>query len=158
MAYRFESIRTEDSRVVPESAIRPESPADAQPPAAADGAPASPAQKVLGNLLGHVPTEAVALSTSLAPLADSGTDPHLGAWVIFAGSLVLTVLVRAVNKASVGVWITSILAFFLWMALIPKGAFQLTFPWLQHNAMITAMIAAIFSAVITFLASAGKIK
>ena len=116
------------------------------------------AQKVIGNLLGHVPTEAVALSTSLAPLAAAASERRVAAWFVCIGSLGLMILVRWLNHADRSIWITSGIAFLLWMALIPHGAFQVTWPWLVGNAMLVLILAGIFSAAVTVLASAGILK
>jgi hypothetical protein len=157
MAYQFRSLAK--SRIRRESPAGPESPAAgaAQP---GDGAAQPTTQTILGNLLAHVPTEAVALSTSLSPLTTSegASDTLVRSWVLFVGSFVLMIVVRLVNKASLGVWITSLIAFFLYMALVPTGALQGTFPILEKDPVITLMIAAIFSAVVTVLASKGIIK
>jgi hypothetical protein len=117
-------------------------------------------QQVLSNLLAHVPSEAVALSTSLAPLVhDADHEVVLvRAWLVLAGSLGLTVLVRWLNNASVGVWVTSLLAFGIWMCLVPDGALQATFPVISGQQVEILIAAAIFSAVVTTLATHGKLK
>ena len=142
MSYQFKSI----TRSLRDETPEPE-PTPSNPVAAAG-------QKVLGNLLGHIPTEAVALSTSLTPLID-GKENSMRAWAVFVGSLILTCLVRWLNKASVSVWITSLLAFFLWMAMVPGGALQQAF---TPDPVLVVIIAGVFSAVVTALASAGKLN
>ena len=120
---------------------------------------ASATQKVVSNLLGHVPTEAVALSTTLAPfVVDHEQAVASRAWTLFAGSLILMVFVRYVNKASPAIWVTSLIAFALWMSLVPYSPLVYIFPWIKTDPVEIVMVSAVFSAIVTVAASAGKLK
>jgi hypothetical protein len=124
------------------------------PPPGAPGA-------IVNNILTQVPTEAVALVTALSPLVNSGkhNDPVV-IWTISLGALALSVLVRWLNHASAAIWITTIPAFCLWMCLLPSSAVHLIWPSVLNAAVQIdiAVIAAVYSAIVATLASAGKIK
>ena len=120
--------------------------------------PPTGAQAVINNLLVHVPTEAVTLSVALLPLTLNGNEVRsLEAWLLFIGLLVVMIVVRALQKATKAVWITTIIAFFLWMALVPKGALQQYDVVAAHTNAIL-IIAGVFSAIVTALGTFGKIK
>ncbi len=142
--YKFESIKPQ----------APKFGAEESPPPSATG-------KVVNNLLTHVPTEAVAFVTTLSPLANSGgiEDP-VRTWLITALALALSILVRWLNNASLAVWGTTLVAFVLWMALVPTSAAHLVFPAITtpSGQVYVAIVAAFFSAAVAALASAGKIK
>jgi hypothetical protein len=121
--------------------------------------PKTPAQAVINNVLVHVPTEAVTLAVALTPLAmDNGKASPVGAWILFGCVLLLMIVVRVMQKATVWVWITSAIAFLLWMALVPQSALQLQFPVLVEHPNWALMVASAYSAIVTAVGSLGKIK
>lgn len=128
-------------------------------PEAVDPSRASPPQKILDNLLSHLPTEAVALVATLSPLilSESGKTIPENAWLSFFGALVLSGLIRWINKASRAVWITTALSFVLWMSIVPFGAIFVSVSWIAAHQSFMLILSAIYSAVVTFLASAGKL-
>jgi hypothetical protein len=124
-------------------------------------APPSTTGVVVNNLLTHVPTEAVAFVTVLSPLINSAAQKdHLRTWLVTIGALALSVLVRWLNNASLAVWCTTLVAFALWMCLVPSSAAHLLFPGINsaEGQIDIAIVAAFFSAVVTALASAGRLK
>ena len=151
MSYNFRAVHTR-SKVIPES---PESAASQPTPPPDDTKAAT--QKIIGNLLAHVPTEAVALSTSLSPFTANGAPP-LRSWIAFFGSFLLMCVVRYVNNASTSVWVTSVLAFLLWMALIPNSVLLPMYASWGADTQSVLMIATAFSAIVTVLTTAGRIK
>ena len=156
MAYDFHAIRRR-SKVAREG-VEPAQPGVPAPEAAGPTDDVkSGTQKVVGNLLSHVPTEAVALATSLSPFTADNAPPARS-WVILVGSLLLMCVVRYVNRASRNVWITSVLAFMLWMALTPNSVLGSLYASRGLDQVTVLMIATVFSAIVTVLTSAGRIK
>jgi hypothetical protein len=116
---------------------------------------------IVNNLLTHVPTEAVAFVTMVSPLVNSsGTEDPVRTWLVTIGALGLSVVVRWLNKASIAVWCTTAFAFALWMTLVPTSAAHLLWPEINSSGIQIdiAIVAALFSAVVTALASAGRLK
>ena len=132
-----------------------------QPPKFGSLTATSPTGIVVNNLLTHVPTEAVAFVTTVSPLLNSGepTD-QFRTWLITIGALAISAVVRWLNNASRAVWCTTIVAFVLWMSLVPTSALHLLWPAISGaNAQIDiAIVAALFSAIVAALATAGKLK
>lgn len=114
---------------------------------------------VINNLMVHIPAEAVALVTLLTPLVHVGPDHPEQPWLLIIGGLLVTVVVRWVANASAAVWVTTLLAFILWMSLVPAAG-PAVCEWLKgaDHQIDIAILAAIFSAVVTVLATAGKLK
>jgi hypothetical protein len=107
------------------------------------------------NLLKHIPGEA---SGFYLLAVDSIKDPSFGnLGVIFSLSFVLLVVVRWLAKASSGIMITTILAFFLWMLIFDKGFLHAVWPNLLPAPM-GLIVAVFYSMLVTLLASAGKIR
>lgn len=107
------------------------------------------------NLLKHIPGEA---SGFYLLAVDSIKDPSLGnLGVIFSLAFVLLVVVRWLAKASPGIMITTILAFVLWMLIFDKGFLHVVWPNLLPAPM-GLIVAVFYSTLVTFLASAGKIR
>ncbi len=116
-------------------------------------------QKTAQNLLVHIPGEATGFY--LLCLANFNNPPSKAApldlWILFGLSFVLLMLVRLLAKASIGVILSSIVAFIIWMFIIDEGIFNVLYgsfisvPW-------KLVIAAFYTAVITILANAGIIK
>ena len=116
---------------------------------------------IVNNLLTHVPTEAVAFVTMVSPLVNSsGTEDPVRTWLVTIGALGLSVVVRWLNKASIAVWCATAVAFALWMTLVPTSAAHLLWPTINSSGsqIDIAIVAALFSAVVTALASAGRLK
>jgi hypothetical protein len=151
MSYNFRAVRTR-TKVIRES---PEGAAHQAASPADDTKVAT--EKLIGNLLAHVPTEAIALSTSLSPFTGNGAPP-LRSWIALVSSFLLMCVVRYVNNASKSVWVTSVLAFLLWMALIPNSVLLPMYASWGADTQSVLMIATAFSAVVTVLTTAGRIK
>ena len=126
---------------------------------ALEATPANAGETIVNNILAHVPTEAVTFVASTTPLVViNGKPDAVNAWVVFALAALITWLVRWLGKATRWVWITTIVAFFLWMSLVPSGALYLACSFIRDIQIPLMLLAAGFSAIITILASAGKIK
>lgn len=141
MDYRFRSLRPEG--VQPQAASSP-----------------SPVKTTMANLLTHVPGEAsgfylLGLATLRAASPNEPTNiAELGG--LFFAALVLLVLVRVLAGAGSVLIATSAVAFGLWMAISEDG-------FVRHALDIEKPVywviaAAFFSAVVTALANAGRIK
>ncbi len=123
--------------------------------AAATSSKPNPLSKAAQNLLLHIPGEASGfyLMTSAAFNVPPEQNPYL--WILAVMGLILLVVVRWIADASIWVMVTSILAYFIWMIAFDGGAlrhvFNLADPW-------GLIIAVFYSAIVTALASAGKIK
>ena len=85
MSYNFRAVHTR-SKVIPESFRKAPQASPHRLPHDTKAA----TQKIIGNLLAHVPTEAVALSTSLSPFTANGAPP-LRSWIAFFSSFSLDV-------------------------------------------------------------------
>lgn len=116
----------------------------------------TPSQKVIQNLLAHIPAEASGFY--LMGLEFYPSPAEANKFVLFAIALLLLVLVRWLGKASAGVFATTLGAFVLWMAIFEQGYLNGTpfFRWLEGPT--GPLVALAYSTVITLLASAGKIK
>lgn len=133
----------------------------AQAPKFGSETPPSSTGTIVNNLLTHVPTEAVAFVTTVSPLLNSGEPKdQFRTWLITIGALAVSVVVRWLNHASVAVWCTTIVAFVLWMSLVPSSALHLLWPQVSGPdvQIDIAIVTALFSVVVTALASAGKLK
>jgi hypothetical protein len=115
-------------------------------------------QRAVQNLVTHIPGEATGFyMLAIAYLVKEPNVPILfyERMILFVLAMVLLLLVRIISKASVTVIITSSIAFILWMFIIPNGAF------VDVNVISTQwklIIAAFYSAAVTVLANAGKLK
>lgn len=109
---------------------------------------------VTQNLLKHIPGEASGFYLLTYGLTDK-TRTQLG--LIFALSLILLLTVRILAAASVAIIISSVIAFLLWMVIFDEGFLHVIAPSLMPPG-IGAIVAFFYSAMITVLASAGKIK
>lgn len=107
------------------------------------------------NLLKHIPGEA---SGFYLMAADSIQNPGLGTLIlIFVLAFVLLVAVRWLAGASLGIMVTTIIAFVLWMLVLDKGLLNVAFPNLLADPL-GLILAVFYSTLITILASAGKIR
>lgn len=107
------------------------------------------------NLLSHIPGEA---SGFYLMATDAFDNPGRGILLfLFVLSFILLVVVRWVAGASKGIMLTTIGAFIIWMAVFDKGFLHILFPSLLPDPL-GLIIAAFYSALITILASAGKIR
>ena len=107
------------------------------------------------NLLKHIPGEASGFYLISAGAFDDPSSTTLG--ILAAMSLAILILVRVLAKASRGILVTSVLAFFLWMLVIDNGFLAEAFPDLLQDPW-GLILASFYSVVVTLLASAGKIK
>jgi len=115
----------------------------------------TPVQRVIQNLLAHIPAEASGfylLGIEFFNKPDKD-DKALLFWILLGFLL----LVRWLGKANVWVFLISIVAFVLWMGIFDVGYLQEVdwFNWLEGPR--GAVIALAFSTIVTILASAGKI-
>lgn len=107
------------------------------------------------NLLKHIPGEA---SGFYLMAVDSIEKPGLGTvLLIFVLALILLVVVRCLANASLGIILTTIFAFLLWMLVLDKGLLSVAFPGLLPDPL-GLILAVFYSMLITLLASAGIIR
>lgn len=123
---------------------------------AATAAEPTPVQKVIQNLLAHIPTEASGFY--LLALEFYETPDKANKALLFGISFGLLLLVRWLAKATVWVFATSIVAFVLWMAIFDNGYLKgkPLLGWLDGPS--GPVVALAFTTVVTLLASAGKIR
>jgi hypothetical protein len=137
------------------------SPADSagaqpQPPSGGGQQPQkSNATVISENLLTHIPGEATGFYLLAVSALDKPTTGNLG--VVFACALILLIVARWIAKASWVMMLTTIFAFLLWMLIFDKGFLHILAPNLLPNPL-GLILAGFYSALITLLASAGKIK
>lgn len=111
--------------------------------------------EVSENLLKHIPGEA---SGFYLLAVDSIKNPSLvNLGVIFTLAFVLLVVVRWLAKASLGIMITTVVAFVIWMFIFDKGFLHVIWPNLLPAPM-GLIVAVFYSMLVTLLASAGKIR
>ena len=118
------------------------------------GGPRQGVAGVTENLLKHIPGEASGFYLLASSSLTDVTTGRLG--LIFALSLILLVVVRWLALASWGIMLTSIGAFALWMLIFDKGYLHAIFPDVLPSPL-GLIVASFYSALITLLASAGKI-
>lgn len=139
---------------IPSPAVSP--PGKPQPPT--DDAPQPPksaATVISENLLTHIPGEATGFYVLGVSALDKPSAGNLG--IVFACALILLIVARWIAKASWAMMVTTIFAFLLWMLIFDKGFLHVLAPNLLPNAL-GLILAGFYSALITLLASAGKIK
>ncbi len=111
--------------------------------------------EVSENLLKHIPGEASGFYLLAVDSIKSPSLVNLG--VIFTLAFVLLIVVRWLAKASLGIMITTVLAFVIWMLIFDKGFLHVIWPNLLPAPM-GLIVAVFYSMLITLLASAGKIR
>ncbi len=111
--------------------------------------------KMSQNLLNHIPGEA---SGFYLMAVDAFADPSLSVLgVLCFLALVLLVAVRWLAGASRGIMITTVGAYVLWMLILDQGFLHRAFPDLLQDPL-GLVIAGFYSALVTILAGAGKIR
>ena len=118
----------------------------------------NPATEIAKNLLKHIPGEAAGFYTLGVSMFEDSAKGPLSLGILFALSLILLLIVRITAKASISILITSIAAFLIWMYVIDEGFLKLILEDWGIAAPWGAVVAAFFTAVVTVLASSGKIK
>ena len=112
-------------------------------------------KKSIQNLLTHLPGEATGLY--LIGLDVFGKEANAFILSIVAiVSLGIMILIRTLAKASTAVFVTSFIAFVLWVYAIGNGPFQALGIVLPQG--VSAFAIAVFSTVVTVLANKGLIK
>ena len=123
------------------------------------GAPATNGEQgaaaVAENIINHIPAEATAFY--LMAVQALGEPTQLQLFIAFVLSLVLLIIVRWLGNASRAVWISTIVAFVLWMFLLDKGFLHPYWPRVLPDAW-APVIAGFYSTVVTLLASKGMLK
>jgi hypothetical protein len=119
----------------------------------------SPTAKVVQNLLVHIPGEASGFYLmGIDVVRDSSTREVSARDALVVGlmALVLLVVVRWLANATWAVMVTTIVAFLLWMSVIDHGFLRVY--GLALPGKLGSAVALFYSALVTALASAGKLK
>jgi hypothetical protein len=147
MAIRFKALR----ETPPAPAVGPKA-----TPALADADP--PAAKVAQNLLVHIPGEASGFYLfAVDSLRRSSGEAVPATQALWVGgmALILLVVVRWLAKASPAIIATTVIAFVIWMAVLDVGCLTVNGWGLGGLGLAVALF---YSAVVTALATAGKLK
>jgi FtsH-binding integral membrane protein len=107
------------------------------------------------NLVVHILGEASGFYLMSVEAFSDASMSHLG--LVFVLSIVLLVLVRWVAGATKAVLVTSLTAFVIWMFVLENGFFHALMPDVLPNPL-GLIIAAFYSAVVTILATSGKLE
>lgn len=122
---------------------------------ASNSGPSLTIEKASSNLLAHIPGEASGFYLLSAQSFDQPSIGNLG--VLCVLSSVLLLAVRWCANASIAVIATSLIAFALWMFVLEQGFFRALIPDLLPDPL-GLIVASFFSAIVTVLATAGKLK
>jgi hypothetical protein len=124
--------------------------------------PASTSEKIMQNLLVHIPGEASAAYLMTIPLVKDDKDQIILWLAVVIGVLALglLVVVRWLANATKAVHITSIIAFVIWMMAFDQGFLNLLFDeaGFATAGVLGLVLSVFYTALITALGSAGKLK